>query len=210
MVQTNCTIRGGITGHGRERLANVDACSIKVAGKEKFDDRRFSLILMFVVAFLRLNWRYGPTSSVRNSHFSGGCIFKNVLRTFESAIWRDWNWVSAVFRWSLSSGGRKDRFNSIFLCVVLATAYVKYRQCHLSRLPFIWHFLFNVTHPHTHTLGTAIVWHHLIHLHEMWLHRKMKVLQTNSAQSSVIDTEESRHSQRKDQFVALTQCFTTQ
>ena len=39
---------------------------------------------------------------------------------------------------------------------------------------------------------------------------KMKVLWTNSAQSSVIDTEESRHSQRKDQFVSLTLCFTTQ
>ena len=30
---------------------------------------------------------------------------------------------------------------------------------------------------------------------------KMKVLRTNSAQSSVIDTEESRHNQRKDQLV---------
>ena len=38
----------------------------------------------------------------------------------------------------------------------------------------------------------------------------MKVLRTNSAQSSVIDTEESRHNQRKDQFVSLTLCFTTQ
>ena len=38
----------------------------------------------------------------------------------------------------------------------------------------------------------------------------MKVLQTNSAQSSVIDTEESRHSQRKDQLVSLALCFTTQ
>ena len=36
-----------------------------------------------------------------------------------------------------------------------------------------------------------------------------KVLRTNSAQSSVIDTEESRHSQRKDQFVSLAPCFTT-
>ena len=32
--------------------------------------------------------------------------------------------------------------------------------------------------------------------------RKMKVLWTNSAQSSVIDTEDSRQSQRKDQFVS--------
>ena len=39
---------------------------------------------------------------------------------------------------------------------------------------------------------------------------KMKVLLTNSAQSSVIDTEESRHNQRKDQLVSLTLCFTTQ
>ena len=41
------------------------------------------------------------------------------------------------------------------------------------------------------------------------LHWKMKVLRTNSAQSSVIDTEESRHNQRKDQFVSLTRFFTT-
>ena len=34
------------------------------------------------------------------------------------------------------------------------------------------------------------------------LDRKMNVLWTNSAQSSVIDTEESRHSQQKNQFVS--------
>ena len=39
---------------------------------------------------------------------------------------------------------------------------------------------------------------------------KMKVLRANSAQSSVIDTEESRHNQRKEQFVSLTLHFTTQ
>ena len=46
--------------------------------------------------------------------------------------------------------------------------------------------------------------------HKDSLDMKMKVLRTNSAQSSVIDTEESRHNQRKDQFVSLTRCFTTQ
>ena len=27
-----------------------------------------------------------------------------------------------------------------FLCVVVAAAYLKYRRCHLSCLPFVWHF----------------------------------------------------------------------
>ena len=38
-----------------------------------------------------------------------------------------------------------------FLCVVLADAYLKYRRCRLSCLPFVWHFFFIVTHTHTHT-----------------------------------------------------------
>ena len=38
-----------------------------------------------------------------------------------------------------------------FLCVVLAAAYLKYRRCRLSCLPFVWHFFFIVTHTHTHT-----------------------------------------------------------
>ena len=39
-----------------------------------------------------------------------------------------------------------------FLCMVLAAAYLKYRLCRLSCLPFVWHPLFFiVTHTHTHT-----------------------------------------------------------
>ena len=39
-----------------------------------------------------------------------------------------------------------------FLCVVLAAvAYLKYRRCRLSCLPFVWHFFFIVTHTHTRT-----------------------------------------------------------
>ena len=37
-----------------------------------------------------------------------------------------------------------------FLCVVLAAAYLKYRRCRLSCLPFAWHF-FSLWHTHTHT-----------------------------------------------------------
>ena len=44
----------------------------------------FSLNLTCLVAFPRLNRSFGPTYGVRNSHFSGGRIFKNTLRTFES------------------------------------------------------------------------------------------------------------------------------
>ena len=74
-------------------------------------EKYFSLNLTYVVAFHRLNRHFGPTSGVRNSHFSGGRNFKNALRTFESANWRDWNCVSSIFRWSLLSGGCKDRFD---------------------------------------------------------------------------------------------------
>ena len=37
----------------------------------------------------------------------------------------------------------------IFLCIVLAVTCSKYRRYHLLCLPFVWHFLFNVTHTHT-------------------------------------------------------------
>ena len=37
-----------------------------------------------------------------------------------------------------------------FLCVVLAAAYLKYRRCRLSCLPFVWHY-FSLWHTHTHT-----------------------------------------------------------
>ena len=33
-----------------------------------------------------------------------------------------------------------------FLCIVLAAAYLKYRLCRLSCLPFVWHPFFIVTH----------------------------------------------------------------
>ena len=36
-----------------------------------------------------------------------------------------------------------------FLCIVLAAAYLKYRLCRLSCLPFVWHPFFIVTHTHT-------------------------------------------------------------
>ena len=39
----------------------------------------------------------------------------------------------------------------IFLCVVLAAAYLKYRWYRLSCLPFVWHFFHCDTHTHTHT-----------------------------------------------------------
>ena len=35
------------------------------------------------------------------------------------------------------------------LCVVLAAAYLKYRRCRWSCLPFVWHF-FSLWHTHTH------------------------------------------------------------
>ena len=70
------------------RARKCDDRSFGDPAKEKLDDQKkkcFSLNLMYVVTFRRFNHRFGPTSGVRNSHFSGGRIFKNALRTFESA-----------------------------------------------------------------------------------------------------------------------------
>ena len=47
-------------------------------------EKYFSLNLMYVGVFHRLNRHIGPTSGVCNLHFSGGRNFKNALRTFES------------------------------------------------------------------------------------------------------------------------------
>ena len=68
-----------------------DDRSFGVPTKEKLDNQKkcFSLNFTYVVAFCRLDRRFGPTFSVRNSHFSGGRIFKNALRTFESVNSRD-------------------------------------------------------------------------------------------------------------------------
>ena len=54
-----------------------------------------------------------------------------------------------------------------FLCVVLAAAYLKYRLCHLSCLPFVWHPFFHCDTPtrnvrtstctSTHTFTTAVL-----------------------------------------------------
>ena len=87
------------------------ACSEWLQRKSWTVENYFSLNLTFVVAFPRLNQRFGPTSGVHNSYFSGGRIFKNAVHTFESANWREWFCVSAIFRWSVLSGGRKDRFD---------------------------------------------------------------------------------------------------
>ena len=81
----------------------------------------FAQFYVYVVAFCRLDRRFGPTFGVRNSHFSGGRIFKNALRTFESANSRDWNSVSSIFRWSLLSGGRKDRFDCMYIHEILSS-----------------------------------------------------------------------------------------
>ena len=109
-------VSGGVIGNDHDKRSLQTRWSLvrsAYEGKVRQTKKCFSLNLTYVVAFLRLNRRFGPTFGVRNSHFSGGRIFKNAVRTVESANWRDWNCVSAVFRWSLLSGGRKDRFDCI-------------------------------------------------------------------------------------------------
>ena len=90
-------------------LVNVVIARLECLRRKSWTiEKYFSLNLTYVVAFHRLNRHFGPTSGVRNSHFSGGRNFKNAPYTFESTNWRDWNCVSSIFRWSLLSGGRKD------------------------------------------------------------------------------------------------------
>ena len=98
-----------------KRSFQRDRRSFEVPAKEsRTVENCLSLNLTCEVAFRRLNQPFGPTSGVCISHFSGGRIFKNALCTFESTNWRDWNCVSAIFRWSLLSGGRKERFDCIW------------------------------------------------------------------------------------------------
>ena len=37
---------------------------------------------------------------------------------------------------------KRASYSCNFLCVVIAAAYLKYRRCRLSCLPFVWHFFF--------------------------------------------------------------------
>ena len=107
-------VSGGVIGNDHDKRSLQTRWSLVWSaseGKVRQTKKCFSLNLTYVVAFLRLNQRFGPTFGVRNSLFSGGRIFKNSVCTFESASRRDWNCVSAIFRWSLLSGGRKDRFD---------------------------------------------------------------------------------------------------
>ena len=92
-----------------------DDRSIGVPTNEKVDKQKSAFRSIWRIWSLFSGWI--DAFGVRNSHFSGGRIFKNAVRTFESANWRDWNCASAIFRWSLSSGGRKDRFDCV--CKVL-------------------------------------------------------------------------------------------
>ena len=107
-------VSGGIIDNGLAKRSLQTRWSLvrsACEGKVRQSKKCFSLNFTYVVAFCRLDRRFGPPFGVRNSHFSGGRIFKNALRTFESVNSRNWNCVSAIFRWSLLSGGRKDRFD---------------------------------------------------------------------------------------------------
>ena len=107
-------VSGGVIGNGLAKRSLQTRWSLvrsACEGKVRQSKKCFSLNFTYVVAFCRLDRRFGPTFGVRNSHFSGGRIFKNALRKFESVNSWDWNCVSAIFRWSLLSGGRTDRLD---------------------------------------------------------------------------------------------------
>ena len=55
-------------------------------GKVRQTKSAFRSIWRMWSLFSGLNRRFGPTFGVHNSHFSGGRIFKNAVRTFESRI----------------------------------------------------------------------------------------------------------------------------
>ena len=48
--------------------------------------------------------------------------------------------VSFVDYWYTYTRAHTHTHTHIFFCVVLAAAYLKYRRCRLSCLPFVWHF----------------------------------------------------------------------
>ena len=76
---------------------------------------RFSQVVFITASNLTHN-RYSQVESMLEaglwcSNFYGVAFYQNALRTFESVIQREWNCVSAFFRWLLWSGGRKNRFD---------------------------------------------------------------------------------------------------
>ena len=78
-------------GRNWQRPCQEDLANAMIARPECLSGKRWTIEkvffaqLTYVVAFPRLNGSFGPNSGVRNSHFSGGRIFKNALHTFESA-----------------------------------------------------------------------------------------------------------------------------
>ena len=63
---------------------------------------------------------------------------------------------------------KRASYSCNFLCVVLAAAYLKYRRCRLSCLPFVWYFFslwHTHTHTHAHTRARAHIHPHTTHTH---------------------------------------------
>ena len=81
-------VSGGVIGNDHaKRSLKTRRSRVRSACEGKLGNQKsvFRCNLTYVVAFCRLNRRFEPTVGVRNSHFSGGHIFKNTFRTFESA-----------------------------------------------------------------------------------------------------------------------------
>ena len=97
--------------HVRQRPCQAELANAMIARSEclrrksyTIKKKCFSLNFTYVVAFCRLNRRFGPTFSVRNSHFSGGRIFKMHSESAEGLKLRVRN-----FRWckpDLTTNGR--------------------------------------------------------------------------------------------------------
>ena len=80
-----------------------------------------------------------------------------------------------------------------FLCIVLAAAYLKYRRCHLSCLPFVWHPFFHCdTHTHTEdSLFSNVTVHHThSHIHtSSWQQAKLPLKHRKSSLRPVLQTQ---------------------
>ena len=87
-----------------------------------------------------------PSLPVYQSFSLSVCLFFQHCTLFLSTNWWDNSLISPK---QILKAHTHTCCN--FLCVVLAAAvYLKYRQCRLSCLPFVWDF-FSLWHTHTHT-----------------------------------------------------------
>ena len=95
------------------------------------------VIFLLTTLFCSLYWPWYPLSSLESTP-----ILIQVPKQVDCNMCR-FSKLLLFFRKDVSDRLMKRASYSccIFLCVVLAAAYLKFCRYHMSRLPFVWHFL---------------------------------------------------------------------